>query len=45
VSTAELRIGSDRSRSIMPVDMSWATAVAADAAPGPVHSSTMPWTT
>ncbi len=45
VSTAKLRIGSERSRSIIPLVMSSATAIAVEEAPYPVVSSRIPGTT
>jgi hypothetical protein len=45
VSTAPLRIGMVRNRSMMPVVMSRETAMAVDDAPNPAQSRMMPGTT
>ena len=45
VSTAPLRIGMVRKRSMMPVVMSRDTEIAVDDAPNPAHSRMMPGTT
>ena len=45
MSTAPLRIGIVRKRSMMPVVMSFATETAVDAEPNPAQSRMMPGTT
>ena len=44
-STVQACTGSERSRSTIPLAVSAATATAVEAAPNPVHSSTIPGTT